>query len=90
MKTKKAVESVLNRDLRARSSDKWLIINVLREMGFRVYIDYSELHNMPSFESITRCRRYLQNQGKYVSEEEIKKSRNEKAEVIKTNLSVWY
>ena len=55
------VLNILKNDIRARNSDKWLIIQVLRKMGFKIFIDYSHLGDMPSFETITRIRRKLQN-----------------------------
>ncbi len=59
-KLKDIVKSTMEHDAKTRSSDKWLIIEVLRAMGFRIYIDYTQLKEMPSFESITRCRRKIQ------------------------------
>jgi hypothetical protein len=58
---KNVVEEVLTQDLKTRDSDKWLILQVIRKLGFRIYVDYEELRRMPSFESITRARRYIQN-----------------------------
>jgi len=58
---KSAVEEVMTEDKRSRDSDKWLILQVLRKLGFKIYVDYRELKEMPSFESITRSRRYFQN-----------------------------
>lgn len=58
------VAEVMEQDKKTRSSDKWLIIQVLRKMGFKIYVDYHELKEMPSFESITRSRRYWQNDQK--------------------------
>jgi hypothetical protein len=58
--TMKIVEEVLRTNDKARNSDKWLIIEVLKKMGFKIFIDYKQLSDMPSFETITRCRRKLQ------------------------------
>ena len=49
---KDAVESVLKKDERTRDDDKWLIIQVMKEMGFKVYIPFDRLDAMPSFESM--------------------------------------
>lgn len=65
MLVKDAVEQCLDEDERARNDDKWLIIQVLRKMGFDVFIPYGKLKDMPAFESITRCRRKLQEAGLY-------------------------
>jgi hypothetical protein len=37
---KDVVEAVLKRDERARGDDKWLTIQVLRDLGFNIYIPY--------------------------------------------------
>lgn len=58
---KKIVLGILEEDERSRNSDLWLILKTLRSMNFKVYVDYTELKDMPSFESITRCRRLIQN-----------------------------
>ena len=58
---KSIVSRVLKRDERARNDDRWLILQVLKEMGYKIYIDYDILESMPSFESITRVRRSIQN-----------------------------
>ncbi len=66
----KVVEEVLEGDQQARDNDTWLIIQVLRKMGFKIFIDYSDLNKLPSFESITRCRRHVQNdKGKFLPSE---------------------
>jgi len=58
---KQVVKNTMSNDVRCRNSDKWLILETLRAMGFNIYIDYKQLKNMPSFESITRARRHVQN-----------------------------
>ncbi len=58
---KNVVEEVMTEDLKTRDSDKWLILQVIRKLGFKIYVDYEDLKKMPSFESITRARRYIQN-----------------------------
>lgn len=69
-KVKDAVFEVLEEDLRTRDNDKWLIIMTLRKLGFKIFIDYSELKNMPSFETITRSRRMIQNaEGNFIPDE---------------------
>ena len=60
-KLKDVVHEVMTQDPKTRNSDKWLIIQVLRKLGFKIYVDYKDLKNMPSFESITRVRRDIQN-----------------------------
>ena len=72
---KEAVKQVLSEDERARNDDKWLIIQVLQKMDFKIYIPFDKLDDMPSFESITRCRRKYQEQGEYLAVEEVKTAR---------------
>lgn len=57
---KNIVKELLEKDERARNSDKWLTIEVLRKLGFKIYVDYKELDSMPSFETIRRSRQLLQ------------------------------
>lgn len=61
-KIKRIVEELLRDDPRTRDNDKWLIIQTLRKMGFSFWIDYRDLKNIPAFETISRCRRAIQNQ----------------------------
>ena len=83
---KEFVEHVLAEDPRTREDDKWLILQVLREMNYNIYIDYEKLHEMPSFETITRCRRKLQEKGQYKPFEEVEKGREEAEEQIREKM----
>jgi len=83
LKVKDVVERILKEDQKARDDDKWLILKVLRDMGFRVYINYNEMESMPSWESITRCRRKFQENGDYPASEECTRLR--KIEQTKMN-----
>jgi len=67
MRVKDAVKQCLEDDKRCRDSDKWLIVKVIHKMGFRVYIPFDSMEDMPSFESITRCRRKFQEEGLFLS-----------------------
>jgi hypothetical protein len=60
-KIKNIVAEVLEQDKKTRNNDTWLILQTLRKLGFKVYIDYTDIKHMPSFETITRSRRYWQN-----------------------------
>ena len=67
--TKQVVEELLRDDPRCRSDDKWLIIQTLKKMGFSFYIDYRKIKDIPAFETITKCRRKIQNEeNKYNAE----------------------
>jgi hypothetical protein len=81
---KQVVEEVMETDPKTRNSDKWLILQVLRKMGFKIYVDYHELKEMPSFESITRCRRHIQNtEGKLIPERLVDELRQSKQQEYK-------
>lgn len=70
------VEAVLKEDPRARDSDIWLVLEVLRKMGFTIFIDYTKMADMPSFETITRIRREIQNtEGRLEASEFVKTQR---------------
>ena len=73
------VKGILEVDDRARNDDKWLILMTLRELGFKIYIDYHELNSMPSFETITRIRRKLNEQEKYLPNQNTIEKRKEKS-----------
>jgi len=86
-KLKDVVHEVLSEDYKSRNSDKWLILEVLRKMGFKIYIDYNELEDIPSFESITRCRRFIQNNlGECLPNQQVDEMRNRKQE---ENKLIW-
>jgi hypothetical protein len=85
-KTIKAiVREVLEEDPKTRNSDKWLILQVMRKLGFKIYIDYYDLKKMPSFESIRRSRQFWQNtMGICPPEEDIDALRNRREAEFKT------
>lgn len=58
--TKEKVRYVLEKDIRARNDDTWLIYKVC-SLITKVYIPYEDFKKLPSFETITRIRRYFQN-----------------------------
>ncbi len=65
-----ASEEVLAEDQRSRTDTKWFVIQVLKKMGYRIWIDYSELKNMPSFESIIRSKRIIQHERNLYNEKD--------------------
>jgi hypothetical protein len=68
---KSVVARVLKKNEQARNDDRILILEVLRELGFKIYVDYNFLEAMPQFESITRVRRDLQNnEQKFTADDE--------------------
>jgi len=74
---KEAVKEVMSEDSRSRNSDKWLILQTLRKLGFKIYLDYDDLRKMPSFESITRARRFWQNDKKILLPNKITSDKRE-------------
>ena len=63
-KVKDIVADILSKDNEARKDDKWLIIQYMQEVsGFA--FPYERLQDLPSFETITRCRRKLQEHGDF-------------------------
>ena len=57
---KKIVEELLKEDNRCRRDDKWLIFKVM-EKYTKIFIPFADFEKIPSFESITRCKRIIQN-----------------------------
>lgn len=86
---KDTVEQVLARDPRSRGDDKWLIFKVLRAMGYNIYIPYGLMEAMPSFESITRCRRKFQEEGRYLASDTTRGFRVANEEEFK-KISQWF
>lgn len=86
-KIKDVVHNILKKDSRARNNDKFLVLETLRHMGFKVYIDYEDLEVMPSFETITRSRRFIQNElGECLPTPEVDQRRTEQEEY---NKRIW-
>ena len=81
-----AVEYVLQSDKRARNCDTWLIMEVLRRLGYKIYIPWEDIEDMPSLESITRIRRLLQHEGKYLSEDEVFRRRMDGEKEVRCNI----
>lgn len=66
-KIKDLVEEVLEEDTHARNSDLWLIIQIWqKKQKIKCFIPFEELPNLASPETITRCRRKLNEEGKYL------------------------
>jgi len=76
VKVKDIVEDILDSDEKARNSDKWLIYLYWVSKGLEM--DFEEFEDMPSFESITRVRRKIQEQGLYLSDKQIADKRGQR------------
>ncbi len=86
---KDTVKSVLSWDMRSRRDDKWLIIQVLRELGYSIRIPTDILYKIPSFESITRCRRKFQEEGLFLPDKMIQKNREDEQENMR-KIGEWW
>ena len=84
---KDVVENILKTDHRARNDDKWLNYCVQRRF-VHIYIPFEEFSNMPSFESISRCRRKIQAEGLYLADKEVKVGRAEEEKEM-TGINKW-
>jgi hypothetical protein len=61
-KTESLVRNLLETDERCRNSDLWLILKIWQEkQHIKIFIPYDKLNDMISTETITRCRRKIQN-----------------------------
>lgn len=83
MTIKQVVEDILKEYPKTRDDDFLLCIHVYIRMGYAkksstsVKIDYKNLEFAPSFETITRHRRYFQHvEGRFKASEEIQEKRN--------------
>lgn len=83
------IEEVLASDPRARADDKWLSFQTLKRMGFSIFVDFNEISSMPAFESISRARRKLQQEGKYLPPKEVEKERRDEEKKMK-NIDGWW
>jgi hypothetical protein len=88
------VEKILEKNKATRDSDKALLLEYLSEytsfnsLGEKSINKIAEIiyTEMPSFETITRCRRQIQALGKFQSKVETKQWRMKKAKLMK---SMW-
>ena len=73
---KLVVEGILAEDKRARDDDKWLVYRTMRKFT-NIYIPFEDFSNIPSFNTIARVRRKIQNdKGLYQPSEAIAVKRN--------------
>jgi len=59
-KTQELVETLLKEEVRCRNDDKWLCYRVIRHFT-KAYIPFEDFSKFPSFETISRVRRKVQN-----------------------------
>jgi len=86
--TSSLVERILAKDEKARENDTWLCFRVFEEIarkyGKGIFIPFELFEKFPSFETITRVRRKLQNdEGKYLPSEETLQMRKDRQESMR-------
>ena len=80
------VENLLRVDPRTRDSDKFLIWAIMYQYGIK--IPYDKFMELPSFESITRCRRKLQEKNTELAANfNVIQVRNEQMNMFKRNIN---
>lgn len=57
---KSIIEDILEKDIRARNDDRWLTYKVFRYFT-NIYIPFEDFEKLPAFETVKRCRAYIQN-----------------------------
>lgn len=89
MKLHDRLLNILENKPATRDSDNTLVIEVWASMGLHLTTEQQEqMKAMPSIESITRCRRNIQNKlGLYKATERIQKARMTKASTIRKNIA---
>lgn len=80
MKTRDRVENILKVSKMARNSDIELLILYMQKMKMELTDKQIHIlrHEMPSFETITRIRRQLQEEGKYEATQQVQEERYNK------------
>lgn len=86
MKTSLLVEKILQTDAWSRDSDKRLILEVLRSLGADLDIAQEDIIMSVSFESIRRTRQKLNEQGKYLGSEAVRKERKMKSYEVQQSI----
>lgn len=88
MTTAQRVENILRASQLARNSDKKLISIYLEKSGLNLTgSQIDKLMSLPSFETITRVRRKLQEQGKYPADAETTEHRYNKFKKVRANMA---
>ena len=84
MKIHDQVENILKVSHSARNSDKALLLIYLQKSRVELSKEQIAVFNkLPAFETITRIRRILQEQGKYEPSEQVKEERYKKYQSVR-------
>lgn len=87
MRTSEQVEAILQHDAPSRSDDKRLLIIYMQKAGMELTPRQIEKFRLlPAFETITRVRRELQEQGKYKARPEVEQARYNKFKEAKDTI----
>lgn len=78
----KQIEAILRQDPRARDSDNVLIVHLLQLHGAKLNADQIAVVCGLNFESVTRARRKLQEDGQYLPSAAVAKERQLRAQVV--------
>lgn len=88
MNVAQRVEAILNLSRMARNSDTELLIIYMQKSGMSLTKEQVALfRKLPAFETITRVRRKLQEEGKYVADKEVENARYNKFVNVKDNIA---
>ena len=92
---KKDVIEILEKYPTARNNDKELIIRFLLKRGILInknhefVMSYLGVSKLPTFESITRVRRKLQEEGYFQADDEVSEGRR-KSELEMRDINKWF
>jgi len=87
MKINERVENILKASRSARNSDKALLLIYMAKSGIVFTPQQKEIfEKLPAFETITRIRRTLQEQGKYEPDHHVLEARYEKYKSVKEGI----
>ena len=77
-KNRRNVEDIMKRNLRTRDSDKELIIALMELYNVQLsHIQKEKIRDMAPFETYTRIRREVQQEGRYLPSEDVEDVRYE-------------
>lgn len=85
-KVSDAVEKILTVNPMARDSDNELLIDFLQASGAELSAHQQHIFRNVSFESITRCRRKLQEEGKFMPSPQVARQRRLKSYIVQQNI----
>ena len=81
------VREVLENNRKARNSDQELVIDVWEKYGLYLSVEQrAKFLLIPSSDTITRCRRKIQENGEYQADENIKRHRKIKSMIIEQKI----